>query len=103
MNVKQKLYMCYRGLARTRSTFRDHRFQRQGIELMENLSSEEINEALLNILVRINGRTYFCVQLRIDDNKTGHRYYVGIRKRQESIRVKGVRKGVGWLGLKPLP
>ena len=74
MNIVERLYLCYRGLARTRSTFRDPRFQQPNHDLVSKLSNEEVNGALLNILVRVKSKTFFCVQLRVDDIEQKQRY-----------------------------
>ena len=41
----------------------------------------------MNILVRVKSKTFFCVQLRIDDNENKKRYYVGVNRRYENICV----------------
>ena len=87
MNIVESLYLCYRGLARTRSIFRDPRYQQPDHVLVSKLSNEEINGALLNVLVRVKSKTFFCVQLRVDDTENQQRYYTGINRRYENICV----------------
>jgi len=87
MNIIESLYLCYRRLARIRSIFRDPRYQQPDHALVSKLSNEEINGALLNVLVRVKSKTFFCVQLRVDDNENQQRYYVGINRRYENISV----------------
>jgi len=52
-----------------------------------DLSNAEANEVLMNILVRVKRKTFFCVQLRIDDNENKRIYYVGVNRRYENICV----------------
>jgi len=78
MNVVQSLYLCHKGLARTRSTFKDPKYQQPDHARLGALSDEEINGILLNALVRVKSKAFFCVQLRIDDLVAKQRYYVGI-------------------------
>ena len=92
MNVVQSLYLCYKGLTRTRSTFKDPKYQQPDHARRSALSNEEINGALLNALVRVKSKAFFCVQLRIDDLVTKQRYYVGINRRYENICVAYIHK-----------
>jgi len=87
MNTMQSLYLCYKGLARTRSTFRDVGYEKPGHVLLSTLSNEEVNKVLLNFLVRERSKVHFCVQLRIDDAISQRRYYVGIQKKGENICI----------------
>jgi len=87
MNIVESLYLCYRGLARTRSTFKHPKYQQPDHVLVSKLTNEEVNGALLNVLVRVKSKTFFCVQLRIDDCDNHRRYYVGINRRYENICV----------------
>jgi len=54
-------------MARTRSTFGHHKHHQPDHVLTSELSNEEINGALMDVLVRVKSKTFFCVQLRIDD------------------------------------
>jgi len=92
MNVVQSLCMCYKGLARTRSTFKDPKYQQLDHARLIALSNDEINGVLLNALVRVKSKAFFCVQLRIDDLVTNQRYYVGINRIYENICVAYIHK-----------
>ena len=74
-------------MARTRSVFRHPRYYKPDHMVVTDLSNTEANEALMNILVRVKSKTFFCVQLRIDDNENKKRYYVGVNRRYENICV----------------
>ena len=74
-------------MARTRSLFRHPRYYKPDHTVVADLSNAEANEVLMNILVRVKSKTFFCVQLRIDDNKNKRRYYVGVNRRYEIICV----------------
>jgi len=87
MNVVESLYLCYKGLARTRSVFKDPKYHQPDHTMVSELSSAEVNGMLMNILVRVKSKTFFCVQLRIDDYENERRYYVGINRRYENICV----------------
>jgi len=87
MNVVESLYLCYKGLARTRSTFKHPKYQQPYHALVSKLTNEEVNGALLSVLVRVKSKTFFCVQLRIDDCDNHQRYYIGINRRYENICV----------------
>jgi len=76
MNVVESLYLCYKGLARTRSTFKHPKYQQPDHALVSELSNGEVNGALLNVLVRVKSKTFFCVQVRVDDYDNQQRYYV---------------------------
>ena len=87
MNIVEKLYLRYKGMTRTRSVFRHPRYYKPDHTVVADLSNAEANEALMNILVRVKSKTFFCVQLRIDDNENKKRYYVGVNRRYENICV----------------
>ena len=87
MNTVEKLCLCYKGMARTRSVFRHPRYYKPDHTVVADLCNTETNEALMNILVRVKSKTFFCVQLRIDDNENKKRYYVGANRRCENICV----------------
>ena len=93
MNVVQSLYLCYKGLARRRSTFKDPKYQQPDHARLIARSNEEINGVLLNALVRVKSKAFFCAQLRIDDLVfKQQRYYVGINRRYENICVAYIHK-----------
>jgi len=87
MNIVEKLNLCYKGKTRTRSVFRHPRYYKPHHTVVTDLSNTEGNEALMNILVLVKSKTFFCVQLRLDDNENKKRYYVGVNRRYESICV----------------
>jgi len=65
MNIVEKLYLCYKGMARTRSVFRHPRYYNPDHTVIADLSNTEVNEALMNILVRVKSKTVFCVQISV--------------------------------------
>ena len=79
--------LCYKGLAITRSVFRDPKYYQPDHTLVSELSNAEVNGVLMNILVRVKSKILFCVQLRIDDYENERRYYVGINRRYKNICV----------------
>jgi len=87
MNIVEILYLYYKGMARTPSVFRHPRYYKPDHTVTADLSNTEANEALMNILVRVKSKTFFCVQLQIDDNENKKRYYVGVNCRYENICV----------------
>lgn len=74
-------------MARTRSTFKHPKYQQPDHVLVSKLTNEEVNRALLNVLVRAKSKTFFCVQLRIDNCDNHRRYYIGINRSYENINV----------------
>jgi len=74
-------------MARTRSVFRHPRYYKPDHTVIADLSNAEANEVLMNILVRVKNKTFFCVQLRIDDHENKKIYYVGVNRRYENICV----------------
>jgi len=74
-------------MARTRSVFRHPKYYKPDHTVVADLSNTEVNEVLMNILVRVKSKTFFCVQLRIDDDENKKRYYVGVNQRYENICV----------------
>ena len=87
MNVVESQYLCYKGLARTPSVFKDPRYHQPDHIVVSELSNAEVNGVLMNILVRVKSKTFFCVQLRVDDYENERRYYIGVNRRYENIRV----------------
>jgi len=87
MNIVENLYLCYRGMARTHSVFRHPRYYKPDDTVVAELSNAEVNGVLMNILVRVKSKTFFCVQLRINDAENKKRYYVGVNQRYENICV----------------
>jgi len=87
MNIVENLYLCYKVMARTRSVFRHTRYYQPDHKMIADLSNAEVNGVLMNILVRVKSKIFFCVQLRIDDNENKERYYVGVNRRNENICV----------------
>jgi len=85
MNVVENLYLCYKGLARTRSVFRHPRYYKPDHTVVSELSNSGVNGILMNVLVK--SKTFFFVQLRIDGYESKRRYYVGINRRYENICV----------------
>jgi len=53
MNIVEKLYLCYKGMARTRSVFRHPRYYKPDHTVVADLSNAAANEVLMNILVRV--------------------------------------------------
>jgi len=51
MNIVKKVYLCYKGMARTRSVFRHPRYYKPDHTVVADLSNAEANEVLMNILV----------------------------------------------------
>jgi len=87
MNVVESLYLCYKGLARTRSVFKDSKYHQPDHTVVSEFSNAEVNGVLMNILVRVKSKTFFCVQLRVDDYENARRYYIGVNRRYENICV----------------
>jgi len=87
MNIVENVYLCYRGMARTHSVFRHPRYYKPDDTVVAELSNAEVNGVLMNILVRVKSKTFFCVQLQIDDYENKKRYYVGVNRRYENICV----------------
>ena len=87
MNIVENLYLCYKGMARTRSVFRHPIYYKPDHTVVAELSNAEVNGVLMNILVRVKSKTFFCVQLRTDDYESRKRYYVGVSRRYENICV----------------
>jgi len=87
MNIVENLYLCYKGMARTRSVFRHPRYYKPDHTVFAEISNAEMNGVLMNILVRVKSKTFVCVQLRINDYESKKRYYVGVNRRYENICV----------------
>jgi len=90
MNFVESLYLCYKGLARTRSIFRNPSYHQPDHTVVSELFNAEVNGVLMNILVRVKSKTFFCVQLRVDDYENVRRYYIGVNRRYENICVSRV-------------
>ena len=91
------LCMCYRGLARFRTTFRRNEYEKDDDVKLADLSHNEVNGVLLNLLARVTGSVFFCAQLRIDEPSKGPRYYIAIKRKREEIWVEYIH----WVPFSP--
>jgi len=92
MKIIQELCMCYQGLNQTRATFRRHYYERHPSAKLSELNYEKVAGVLLNLLSSLMGKCFFCIQLRLDYNKEKQRYYVGLKRRGESIWVEHIHR-----------
>ena len=80
--------MCYKGLNRTRATFRRHYYERHPSANLSELNNEEVAGVLLNVLSRLTGKCFFCIKIRLDGYEEKQRNYVGLKRRGESVWIE---------------
>ena len=57
-----------------------------------DLTHDEINGVLLNLLASVTGSVFFGVQLHIDEPSKGHRFYIAIKCKREGIWVEYIHR-----------